>query len=120
VILADTSVWVDHLRFRDAGLAELLHAGRIVGHPLVVAEIALGSLRDRSRILDLLDGLPSLPLAEPDEVRTLVDQCRLFGGGIGYVDVSLLGSCLLARGAVLWTRYRRLNDVAREIGVAFR
>lgn len=120
MILADTSVWVDHLRSRDARLAELLHAGRIVGHPLVVAEIALGSLRDRSRVLGLLDSLPSLPLAEPDEVRTLIDRRRLFGRSVGFVDVSLLGSCLLAPGTVFWTRDRRLDAVASEIGVAFR
>jgi predicted nucleic acid-binding protein len=48
VILADTSVWVDHLRSGDTRLAELLRAGRIVGHALVVAEIALASLHDRT------------------------------------------------------------------------
>ena len=51
MILADTSVWIDHLSASDARLAQHLRAGRL-GHPLVIAEIALGSLRDRPRIWD--------------------------------------------------------------------
>ena len=120
MILADTSVWVDHLRSGDARLAELLHAGRIVGHALVVAEIALGSLRDRTRVLSLLDGLPSLPVAREDEVRMLIEQRRLFGRGIGFVDVSLLASCLLVPGTSIWTRDRKLDAVASDVGVSFR
>jgi predicted nucleic acid-binding protein len=120
VILADTSVWVDHLRSGDARLAELLHAGRIVGHALVVAEIALGSLRDRAGVLSLLDGLPPLPAAREDEVRLLIEQRRLFGRGIGFVDVSLLASCLLVPETFIWTRDRRLDAVARDVGVSLR
>jgi predicted nucleic acid-binding protein len=119
VILADTSVWVAHLRSGDARLADLLRAGRIVCHPLVAAEIALGSLRDRSGVLALLDGLPSLPVAEPDEVRTLIERRRLFGRGIGFVDAALLAGCLLARGTALWTLDRRLDAVARDAGLSF-
>lgn len=119
MILADTSVWVDHLRSGNARLAELLHAGHVVGHALVAAEIALGSLRDRNGILGLLDGLPSLPLAEPEEVRALIERRRLFGRGVGFVDVSLIASCLLAPGVSLWTRDRRLDAAAREVGVSF-
>jgi predicted nucleic acid-binding protein len=118
VILADTSVWVDHLRSGDARLAELLQAGRIVGHALVIAEIALGSLRDRTRFLSLLDGLPSLPVAREDEVRLLIERRRLFGRGIGFVDVSLLASCLLASGTFLWTRDRALDAVASDLGLS--
>jgi predicted nucleic acid-binding protein len=118
VILADTSVWVEHLRSGDARLAALLHAGRVVGHALVVAEIALGSLRDRSRVLSLLDGLPSLPVARGDEVRILIEHRRLFGRGIGFVDVSLLASCMLAPGTSIWTRDRKLDAVAGDLGLS--
>jgi predicted nucleic acid-binding protein len=118
VILADTSVWIDHLRASDARLAQHLRAGRVFGHPLVIAEIALGSLRDRPRILGLLDGLPSLPLADENEVRVLIERRRLFGRGIGFVDVSLLASCLLVPGAVIWTRDKGLAAVASDLGVS--
>jgi predicted nucleic acid-binding protein len=119
VILADTSVWVGHLRAGDPRLADLLRSGRIVGHAFVVAEIALGSLRDRSGILGLLDDLPSLPLAEPGEVRALIERRGIFGRGIGFVDASLLASCLLAPGTGLWTLDRRLEAVARDVGISY-
>ena len=120
MILAETSVWVDHLRAGDARLAELLRAGLIVCHAFVIAEIALGSLRDRSRVLGLLDGLPSLTVARPEEVRLLIERRELFGRGIGFVDAALIASCLLVPGTLLWTRDRKLDAAAADVGVAFR
>ena len=117
MILADTSVWVDHLRSGDARLAGLLRADQVVCHALVIAEIALGSLRDRDGVLGLLDGLPALPVAEVSEVRVLIGERRLFGRGIGFVDASLLASCLLTPGTRLWTRDKRLAAVARDVSV---
>jgi predicted nucleic acid-binding protein len=118
VILADTSVWVDHLRTGDHRLADLLEAGQIACHPWVVGEIALGSLRARDRVLGLLDGLPALPLASTDEIRRLIDVRSLHGLGIGFVDASLLASCVLRPGTLLWTRDRRLDAVARDMGLS--
>lgn len=118
MILADTSIWIDHLRADDAELAGRLFAGAIVCHPFVVAEIALGSLKDRDEVLGLLDRLPGVPVADVSEVRTLIEVRRLFSRGIGYVDVSLIASCLLEPGTTLWTRDRRLAGVADEIGIA--
>ena len=117
MILADTSIWVDHLRSGDAALGRLLERGEVVSHPFVVAEIALGSLQARGEVLGLLDGLASLPVARVSEVRALVEARRLFGGGIGFVDASLVASCLLAPGTTLWTRDRRLGAVAAELGM---
>jgi predicted nucleic acid-binding protein len=42
VILADTSVWVDHLRHANARMASLLKEGEIAGYPFVIEEFALG------------------------------------------------------------------------------
>jgi predicted nucleic acid-binding protein len=42
VILADTSVWVDHLRHANARMASLLKEGEIAGHTFVIEELALG------------------------------------------------------------------------------
>jgi len=58
VILVDSSVWVDHLRSGDATLARLLNDGRVIAHPFVVGELALGSLRQRELILTALQDLP--------------------------------------------------------------
>jgi predicted nucleic acid-binding protein len=115
VILADTSIWVDHLRSGNADLAARLRANAIVCHPMVVAEIALGSLKARTRVLGLLDGLATLPVAEPDEIRRMIEIRSIHGRGIGYVDAALLASCLLVPGTRLWTRDRRLGVVAGEL-----
>ena len=118
MILADTSIWIDHLRDGDAALRDRLTAGGIVCHPFVAAEIALGSLKDRHDVLGLLDRLPALPMADAQEVRTLIEARRLFSRGIGFVDASLIAACLLAPGTTLWTRDRRLAAVADDVGLA--
>jgi hypothetical protein len=117
VILVDTSVWVDHLRADEADLAAALTAGHVLGHPLVTAEIALGSLRDRATVLGLLDQLPPAPVASLREVRLLIEAERLFGRGIGLIDAALLAACRLAPGTRLWTRDRRLAAAAGGAGV---
>ncbi len=119
MILADTSVWVDHLRAGDPVLSAFLDAGRILGHPWVVAEIALGSLRSRETVLTLLDSLPQAPTASIDELRVVIEERALFGRGVGLVDVALLAACLLAPGSRLWTRDKRLAAVAGELALAF-
>ncbi len=76
MILADTSVWVDHLRSGDAELARRLEAAEVVTHPWVIAELALGRLAARETVLGLLDGLPALPVARADEVRAMIEARR--------------------------------------------
>jgi predicted nucleic acid-binding protein len=51
VILADTSVWIGLLRAGDEVLAGLLDTGMVLMHPFVIAELALGSLRQRELVL---------------------------------------------------------------------
>ena len=117
MILADTSIWIDHLRRNDVTLVNALTESRIACHPFVVGEIALGSLKDRAAVLDLLDGLRSLPVAAPAEVRFLVEAHKLYGRGIGYVDASLIASCLIVPGTRLWTRDQRLFAIASELRI---
>jgi predicted nucleic acid-binding protein len=117
LILVDTSVWVDHLRRGDAQLVDLLESNAVIMHPFVVGEIACGSLADRALTLDLLLNLPAALVAEPDEALIYLDQHSLHGKGIGYVDVHLLASAAIS-GAKLWTRDKRLRQVAGELGCA--
>jgi predicted nucleic acid-binding protein len=118
LILVDTSVWVHHLRFGDAQLAALLEVNSVVMHPYVVGEIACGSLSKRAPTLELLQQLPMAPVAEPDEVLRYVEDHKLHGKGIGYVDVHLLASTAIG-GTKLWTRDRRLHDMAVRLGQAY-
>ncbi|HZZ36171.1 MAG TPA: PIN domain-containing protein [Caulobacteraceae bacterium] len=118
MILVDSSVWVDHLRGGDDVLIGKLDAGEVLTHPFVIGELALGNLRDRDTVLGVLGGLPAALVATEAEVLELIHRNRLFGLGIGYVDAHLLASARLTPGASLWTRDRRLVDVASGLGVA--
>lgn len=120
MILADTSVWIDHLRRGDATLAAELEQGRVLVHPIVIGELACGTLRWRAAVLGLLRDLPAAPVATDDEALAFIESRRLTGQGIGYADVHLLASTVLAPGTRLWTRDRRLDRLARSIGVARR
>jgi len=117
VILVDTSVWVDHLAAEDPAMAELLRAGKVLMHPYVLGEIALGNLRQRELILASLSDLPQADVAEADEVLRLVQRGRLWGSGIGYVDAHLLAALRLTGTVSLWTRDRKLASVAQSVGV---
>jgi predicted nucleic acid-binding protein len=118
VILVDTSVWVQHLRGRDAILAELLERGAALTHPFVIGELALGNLRQRELVLRMLSRLPAATVATNAEVLGFIDRNALFGRGVGYVDVHLLAATRLTAGSQLWTLDKRLNDVAVELGMA--
>jgi len=117
VILVDTSVWVDHLRAGNERLTALLSGGEVLGHPFVMGELALGSLRRRNGVLSNLRDLPQAVVASDTEVLHFIDRQLLFGRGIGYVDAHLLAAARLT-GGKLWTRDRRLQMVAAELGLA--
>ena len=70
MILVDTSIWVNHLRRRDAVLAEHLEAGEVLCHPFVIGELSLGALKRRSEVLDLLSALPFAPMVSHDDAMT--------------------------------------------------
>jgi predicted nucleic acid-binding protein len=119
VILVDTSIWVEHLRRREPGLEASLSGGRVLMHPFILGEIACGNLRRRAELLSLMRQLPQAPVASEEEVLEFIEHRHLTGRGIGYVDVHLLASSILAADTRLWTQDRRLAVVAAEIGCAF-
>ena len=118
MILVDTSVWVDHLRASDSALAVVLDAGEVLAHPFVIGEIALGNLLGRDRVLEAMQNLPQAVAASDQEVFHFIGRHALFGLGIGYVDAHLLAATRLTAGARLWTRDKRLSDVADRLGLA--
>lgn len=117
MILADTSVWVDHFRTGNPRLAALLGDDRVACHPFVVGELACGNLRDRHDILGYFQHLPEVPVATHAEALRLVTAHGLEGSGVGWIDVHLLASALLAT-ASLWTLDRQLRAAARRVGCA--
>ncbi len=119
MILVDSSVWVGYLRSNDAALAEALESGLVLSHPFVVGEVACGSIRNRAEVLLMLKSLPSAPVARDSEILALIESRSLMGRGIGYIDAHLLASTALSQDGVLWTRDRRLGDVASGLGLAY-
>ena len=118
MILVDTSVWIDHLRVGDEALCDFLDRGRVLGHPFVTGELALGNLKQRDIVLRALRRLPQAIVASHEEVLRLVEYQPLHGLEIGYVDAHLLAAVRLTAGAKLWTWDRRLRTVATQLGLA--
>jgi predicted nucleic acid-binding protein len=86
-------------------------------HPCVIGELACGNLKNRSEILGTLKELASVPTIDLNEYMLFLDQNRLYGAGIGFVDVHLLASALLAD-ATLGTADKRLKEIAADPGIA--
>lgn len=116
--LIDTSVWIDHLRRPEELLAHLLRQDKVTMHPYVIGEIALGNFENRGAMLARLDTLPTAPVARHPEILQVIDEEKLFGTGLGYVDVHLLASARLMKGSDLWTRDKRLLRIAERMGLA--
>ena len=95
----------------------LLNQGQIVIHPFITAELALGSLRDRTKMLALLDLLPRLQMAQLSEVRLMIEARRLYNLGIGLTDAHLIASVFLNPSTLLWTRDKRLRKAAEALGI---
>jgi predicted nucleic acid-binding protein len=118
VILVDTSIWVDHLRHGDPALVALLQSDRVMVHPFVIGEIALGSLKKRDMIIASLQDLPQAIVVTDKEALHFIESHSLSGSGIGYVDLHLLASTRLDKGSSLWTRDKRLLEVAQRLKMA--
>jgi predicted nucleic acid-binding protein len=118
MILVDTSIWIDHLRSGDTVLQKLLEKGQVLSHPFVIGELAMGNLKQRDVVLNALRDLPKAIVAQEDETLYFIRERTLFGLGIGYVDAHLLVAAQLTPGASIWTRDKRLLEVAQRLDLA--
>ena len=118
MVLVDTSVWVSHLRDGNTDLANLLNDGRVLCHPLIVGELACGNLKDRTSILSFLQLLPMSIEAEHNEVLSFIENNRLMGKGMGYVDVHLITSAVLT-GVPVWTLDKKLAQAADSLYIKY-
>ncbi len=117
MILADTSVWVDHLRKGNERLAGFLNEGVVLCHPFIIGELACGNLKNRDEILGMLAALPSIPVAEHDEVLDFISRHKFQGKGIGLIDAHLLASTCLAK-CRIWTLDKSLIKIANNLKVS--
>ena len=117
MILADTSIWIDHFRSGNDELRKQLISRRIVMHPFIVAELALGSLRERTKTLAFLDLLPRVRMAQLNEVRQMIEMRSLYSRGIGLTDAHLIASIFINPSTRLWTKDKRLRGIAEVLGI---
>lgn len=117
MILVDTSIWIDHLHKAEPNLVELLSRDEVGCHPLIVQEIALGSLRQCQVVLDLLANLHQFPAISHREILHLADRHRLWGRGLSVIDVHLMAAVAVTPGSALWTRDKRLQSACSDARV---
>ena len=117
MILADTSIWIDHLRSGKQEMRRHLDHGQIVIHPFIIAELALGSLKERTKTLALLDLLPQVEVARTSELRLMIESRRLYNLGIGLTDAHLIASVFIDSPTLLWTKDKRLRKAAEGLGI---
>ena len=118
MVLVDTSIWVAHLRKRNRQLELLLMDAEVICHPMIIGELACGTIKNRNEILSLLKSLPSAPVLEFDELMFFIDENQMMGIGIGFVDVHLLASARLS-GTSLWTADKKLKSAANKLSLNY-
>ena len=119
MILADTSIWVEHLRSSTSQLTDLVNAGKVLMHSMIIGELACGNLSDRQKRLSAWRRFPMISEASHQEVLSAIESQQLMGRGIGFVDAHLLCAVPNRRNTLLWTRDNSLRRIAGDLGVAF-
>lgn len=119
MILVDTSVWIDHLIKNEHHLQFLLLEGEVVCHSFVIGELVCRNLKNRKEIIRLLHALPSSPQIDFDEYLYFVEKHKLYGKGIGFIDIHLLASAKLSQ-VKLWTFDKRLKSASIELGLNYK
>lgn len=118
LILPDSSIWIDHIRAPRADLSALLAVDSIIQHPFVTSEIALGSMRNRERIVAMLNDLPQVGASDQSIVLEFIEAAEIFGTGLGFVDAHLLMTAS-EQNLLLWSRDKRLAKQAERFGVFY-
>jgi predicted nucleic acid-binding protein len=118
VIIVDSSIWIDHLRSPEPGLAMALSEGMVLQHPFVTSELALGSLANRVGIVAMLGDLPQAQILPHVTFLNFIEEARLPETGLGMVDAHLLASAAAFDTVRLWTRDKRLAREAERLDLA--
>ena len=117
-VLVDTSVWVAHFRRSNDALVDLIERDCVLGHSMVLAEIACGAPPGpREKTLGDMALLGQAHLASWTEVMAFIEREKLYGLGCGFADIALLASACITPDAALWTLDKRLLALAKRFGV---
>jgi predicted nucleic acid-binding protein len=121
MVLVDTSVWIRFLANRAPYAAELdrlLGLDEVTGHELVYGELLIGDRGGRRKLLAAYERMHQAAMVPHIEVVEFVRDRDLHGRGVGWFDVHVLASAIVAR-LQLWTADPRFSEVADELGVAY-
>ena len=121
MVLVDTSVWIHFLAGREpyaTGLDELLGRDEVAGHEMVFGELLIGDRGGRTKLLQAYAQTQYAVTVSHDEVVEFVRARRLFGRGVGWIDVHLLASAVVGV-MQLWTSDSRLAATAAELRIAY-
>ena len=119
-VLVDTSVWVAHFRHTNDALVNLIERDCVLGHPMVLAEIACGTPpAPREQTLGDMSLLGQAHLASWTEVMSFIEREKLYGLGCGFADIALLASACITPDATLWTLGKKLMSLANRFEVQF-
>ena len=118
-VLADTSIWIDHIAGKPTPLSGLLKERRVSLHPLVIGELAMGSLTNRKLFINELQQMPKVLVASHAEVMAMIEWQKLFSAEIGFIDAHLLAATRMTEHATLLTKDDRLKKQAERLGVAY-
>jgi predicted nucleic acid-binding protein len=120
-VLVDTSVWIRFLANRAPyarRLDELLGRDDVSGHDFVYGELLIGDKGGRKALLAEYERMDRAPVVAHSDVVAFTRDRKLHGRGIGWIDVHLLASALVAR-LQLWTIDPALATVAKELGISY-
>lgn len=118
MILADTSVWIDHFRTPSPQMRAAIAEGWLLVHEFVIGEIAIGLVRNRETLFASLAAMPQAITVSTRHLLDVIAEHKLEATGLGLVDVHLLASALRPD-VRLWTHDKRLALHAERLGVAW-
>jgi predicted nucleic acid-binding protein len=122
MVLVDTSVWIRFLAGREpfaSGLDELLGRDDVVGHEMIFGELLLGEVGGgRKHLIHAYSQMHQALTVPHEEVVEFVRIRRLNGRGVGWVDIHILASAVVA-GFQLWTADPRFAELATKLRIGY-
>ena len=118
MVLVDTSVWVSHLREGSKELERLLNDGDVMLHPFIIGELACGNIKNRHKVLSLLQLLPMVIQVEHEEVLQFIEKNNLMGKGLGFIDAHLSASAILTK-VPMWTLDKKLDEINKKLNINY-
>ena len=119
MILADTSVWIDHLNHSISHLEMLINTNRILMQSMIIGEIFCGGVPNRYIMMKQLNKLPNITEFRHSVVLSLIEKNKLMARGLGFIDAHIFCFVINTEGATLWTRDLRLNRISLAFNVAY-